>query len=112
MFKRRITSDNLRYFQGFEAEGKRTVYSSLELLSYVSLQLWLLLPEHIRKINSSDQFKRTVRRWIVIPVHADCVRYTLKMYVFYKSLIDLLRKETKISMLVCEIRKFPLKLPI
>ena len=81
MFKRRITSDNLRFFQEFEAEGKRTVYSSLELLSYVSLQLWLLLPEDIRKINSSDQFKRTVRRWIVIPAHADCVRYTLVCFL-------------------------------
>ena len=49
MFKRRITSDNLRYFQEFEAEGKRTVYSSLELLSYVSPQLWLLLPHKENK---------------------------------------------------------------
>ena len=56
----------------------------------------VVLPEHIRKINSLDQFKRSVRQWIVIPVFAGYVRYTLKMLVFYKSLINLLRKETEI----------------
>ena len=35
-----------------------------ETLSYRSPQLWSLLPEHMRQINSLDQFKRCVRQWI------------------------------------------------
>ena len=51
-------------FQKFEAEGKRTVYFALETISYRSPQLWSLLPEHMRKLKSIDQFKRRVRQWV------------------------------------------------
>ena len=58
------TTYNLKNFQEFEIERKRTVYFGSETLSYRSPYLWLLLPEHMRQINSLDQFKRSVRQWV------------------------------------------------
>ena len=55
---------NVRNFQEFETERKRTVYFGLETISYRSPQLWSLLPEHMRQLNSIDQFKRSVRQWV------------------------------------------------
>ena len=55
---------NVRNFQGFETERKRTLYFGLETIRYRSPQLWSLLPEHMRQLNSLDQFKRSVRQWV------------------------------------------------
>ena len=55
---------NVRNFQEFETERKRTVYFGLETVSYRSLQLCSLLPERKRQLNSLDQFKRSVRQWV------------------------------------------------
>ena len=55
---------NIRNFQGFETERKRTLYFGLETIRYRSPQLWSLLPEHTRQLNSLDQFKRSVRQWV------------------------------------------------
>ena len=54
-------------FPDFEVERKRIVYFGLKTLSYRSPQLWSLLPEHMRQINSFDQFKRSVRQWVSNP---------------------------------------------
>ena len=59
----RSTTYILRNFQEFETERKRTAYFGLETLSYHSLQLWSLVPEHMRQINSLDQFKRSGGHW-------------------------------------------------
>ena len=64
ILKGRNKTDNVRNFQEFEAERKRTVYFGLETISYRSPQLWSLLPEHMRQLNSLDQFKRSVRQWV------------------------------------------------
>ena len=55
---------SVRNFQEFDREGKRTVYFGLETLSLRSPQLWSLMPEHMRQLNSIDQFKRRVRQWV------------------------------------------------
>ena len=65
----------VRSFQKFETERKRTVYFGLETISYRSPQLWSLLQEHMRQLNSLDQFKRSVRQRGSIPAHADRVKY-------------------------------------
>ena len=64
MFQRRNESYNLRNFQEFLTERKRTVQFGLETLSYRSPQLWSLLPENIKEIESLDSFKSTVKKWI------------------------------------------------
>ena len=46
MFERRNESYNLRNFQEFLTERKRTVHYGLETLSYWSLQLCSVLPEN------------------------------------------------------------------
>ena len=64
VLKGRNNTYNIRKFQEFETERKRTVYFALETISYRSPQLWSLLPEHTRQLNSLDQFKRSVRQWV------------------------------------------------
>ena len=61
MFERRNKSYNLRNFQGFLTERKRTVHYDLETLSYRSPQLWSLLPENIKEVESLEIFKRKVK---------------------------------------------------
>ena len=60
--KGRKNTYNVRSFQEFETERKITVYFGLETISYRSPQLWSLLPEHLRQLDSVDQLKRSVRQ--------------------------------------------------
>ena len=64
MFERRNDSYNLRNFQEFLTERKRTMHYGLETLSYWSPQLWSLLLENIKKVESLEIFKRKVKSWI------------------------------------------------
>ena len=63
MFERRNNTYNLRNFQEFASKRKRTVKMELETLNYISPQLWSILPENSRQINSLVQFKESVRKW-------------------------------------------------
>ena len=54
----------LEIFKNLRQKGKRTAYFGLEMISYRSPQLWSLLQEHMRQLNSLDQFKRSVRQWV------------------------------------------------
>ena len=54
----------LEIFKNLRQKEKRTVYFGLQTISYRSPQLWSLLPEHIRRFNSIDRFKRSVRQWV------------------------------------------------
>ena len=58
MFERR----NNTYNQEFATKRKRTVKIGLETLNHRSLQLWSILPENLRQINSLVQFKESVRK--------------------------------------------------
>ena len=64
ILKGRNNNESIRNFQEFETERKRAVYFRLETISYRSPHLWSLLPEHVRQLNSIDQFKRNVRQWV------------------------------------------------
>ena len=52
MFERRNESYNVRNFQELLTERKRTVHYVLETLSSRSPQLWSLLPENIKEVES------------------------------------------------------------
>ena len=64
ILKRRNNTYNVRNFQEFETGRKRTVYFGLETISHRSPKLWSLLPEHMRQLDSIDQFKRSVTKWV------------------------------------------------
>ena len=53
MFERRNEYYNLRNFQKFLTERKRTLHYDLETLSYPSPQLWFALLENIKEVESS-----------------------------------------------------------
>ena len=63
MFEQRNNTYNLRNFQEFATKRKRTVKVDLETLNYRSPQLWSVLPENVRQINSLLQFNESVRKW-------------------------------------------------
>ena len=77
MFQRRNNTYNLRGFQEFQTERKRTVDNGLETLSYRAPQLWSLLPEEVKQTNSLSEFKRSVRQWTC----TDCPCRLCKTYV-------------------------------
>ena len=54
MFERRNEPYNLRNFQEFLTEEKRTVHYGRETFSYRSPQLWSLLPENIKEVDSLE----------------------------------------------------------
>ena len=54
-FERRNNTYNLRDFQELATKRKRTVKMDLQTLNYRSPQLWSILLENIRQINSLDQ---------------------------------------------------------
>ena len=60
--KERNNIYKVRSVQEFETERKRTAYFGLETISYRSPQLWSLLPERTRQLNSIDQFKGIERQ--------------------------------------------------
>ena len=51
----------LGIFKEFPKKRKRTVKMGLETLNYRSPQLWSILPENLRQINSLVQFKQFKR---------------------------------------------------
>ena len=76
-FERRNNTYNLRNFEEFVTKRKRTVKMGLETLNYRSPQLWSILPENVRQINSLVQFKESVRKWVCI----DCPCRLCKLYL-------------------------------
>ena len=76
MFERRNESYKLHNFQEFSTE-KKTVHYGLETLSCQSPQLWSLLPENIKKVESFKTFKREVKNWIC----DDCPCRLCKLYL-------------------------------
>ena len=77
MFERRNESYNLRNFQEFLTERKRTLHYGLETLSYLLPQLWSPLPENIKEVESLETFKRKVKNWIC----HDCLCRLCKPYL-------------------------------
>ena len=52
---------NLRNFQEFETEKKRTINYGLESFSYRSPQLWKTLPKELKDTNILVQFENKIK---------------------------------------------------
>ena len=63
MFERRNEPYNFRNIQEFLTE-KKELYYGLETVIYRSRQLWSLVPENIKEVESLEIFKREVKNWI------------------------------------------------
>ena len=77
MFERRNDTYNLRNFQEFATNRKRTVKMDLETLNYRYPQLLSILPENLRQIKSLVQFKESVGKCDYI----DCPCRLCKLYL-------------------------------
>ena len=83
MFERRNNAYNCRNFQGFATKRKITVKMGLEMLNYKSPQLWSILPENLRQINSLVQFKESGGKW-------DCIECSCRLCKLYSPNIGFL----------------------
>ena len=77
ILNKRFNTYNPRNFQEFAKGRKRTVWYGLETLSYRYPQLWSLLPESLKEMNSLSQFKRNIKHWIC----RDCPCRLCKVYI-------------------------------
>ena len=77
MLNKRFNTYDLRNFQEFATERKTTVWYGLEIFSYRYPQLWSLLPESLKEMNSLSQFKRNIKHWIC----RDCPCRLWKVYI-------------------------------
>ena len=64
VLNKRFNTYNLRNFQEFATGRRRTVWYGLETHSYCYPQLWSLLFESLKEMNSLSQFKRNIKHWI------------------------------------------------
>ena len=78
MFERRNNKYNLRNFQEFATKRKRAVKMGLETLNYRSPQLWSILPENLRQINSLVQ----LGNGFALTARADYVNFTCQTLGF------------------------------
>ena len=64
MFETRNDSYNLCNFEKILTERKRTVHYGLATLSYWSPQIWSLLPEDIKEVESLKTVKGKDKNWV------------------------------------------------
>ena len=77
ILNKRFNTYNLMNFQEFATEWKRTVWYGLETLCYSYSQLWALLPDGLKEMNSLSQFKKMNKYWIC----SDCPWRLRKVYI-------------------------------
>ena len=75
ILNKRFNTYNLRNFQEFATERKRTVWYGPETLSYRYPQP----PENLKEMNSLNPFKRNINHWIC----RDCPCRLRKAYIQY-----------------------------
>ena len=56
-------SYNLRNFQELESSLRRTVKFGTETISYRGPQIWNLIPERLRTLETLNKFKKEIKSW-------------------------------------------------
>ena len=80
ILNKRFNTYNLRNFQEFATERKRTVWYGLETLSYRYIQLCSLLPENLKEMNSLSEI---LSFGYSVTVLAGYVKFLFKILDFY-----------------------------
>ena len=63
LFVTRENNYNLRNFQELESSLRRTVKFGTEIISYRGPQIWNLIPERIRALETLNKFKKEIKTW-------------------------------------------------
>ena len=63
LFVTRENYYNLRNFQQFESSLRRTVKFGTETISYRGPQIWNLIPERLRTLETLNKFKKETKSW-------------------------------------------------
>ena len=104
ILNKRFNTYNLRKFQDFGTERKRTVWYGLETFGYRYPHLWSLLPESLKEMNSLCQLKKKkLSIGYALTVLSVCVMFLFKILDFYNVKSNLL---VKLANLATTISKF------
>ena len=63
LFVTRENNYNLRNFQALEYSHKRTAKFGTETISYRGPQIWNLIPERLRALETLSKFKKEIKKW-------------------------------------------------
>ena len=63
LFITRVNNYDLRNFQELESSLRRTVKFGTETISYRGPQIWNLIPERIRTLETLNKFKKEIKSW-------------------------------------------------
>ena len=63
LFATRKNNSNLRNFQELESSLKRTVKFGTENFSYRGPQIWNLIPERLRTLETLNKLKKEIKSW-------------------------------------------------
>ena len=63
LFVTRENNYNLRNFQELESSLRRTVKFGTETISYRGPQIWNLIPERLRTLETLNKFKKEIKKW-------------------------------------------------
>ena len=63
LFVTRENNYNLRNFQELESSLRRTVKFGTETISYRGPQIWNLIPERLRTLETLNKFKKEIKTW-------------------------------------------------
>ena len=70
---------NLRNFQELESSPRRTVKFGTETISYRGPQIWNLIPERLRTLETLNKFRKEIKSGSLMPVHVACAKRTFNM---------------------------------
>ena len=68
---------DLRHRRDFKIPFVNSVYHDSESISYLCLKVWDIVPPEIKQINSLNNFKTSIRKWIL----ADCPYRLCRTYI-------------------------------
>ena len=63
LFVTRENNYNLRNFQELESSLRRTVKFGTETKSFREPQIWSLIPERLRTLETLNKFKKEIKSW-------------------------------------------------
>ena len=63
LFVTRENNYNLRNFQELESSLRRTIKFGTETISYSRPQIWNLIPERLRTLETLNKFKKEIKSW-------------------------------------------------
>ena len=73
---------NLRDVKALQSSRKQTVKFGTETISYRESQIWNLIPNGLRILETLNKLKKKLTKGSLVPVHVKCAKCTFNMLAF------------------------------